>query len=114
MMPAPWDKDAEQRRTQSCQCQSPRPTPPHPAPTSFMEVVECKGDLSRVEPCVLLRQSSVSLHVVHEVSAVDTLNDKEQPAGGGEGRREGRRGKKESSCNTAQPFYTPHNYIRTH
>ena len=38
---------------------------------------------------MLLRQSSVSLHVVHEVSAVDTLNDKEQPAGGVEGRRGG-------------------------
>ena len=70
---------------------------------------------------MLLRQSSVSLHVVHEVSAVDTLNDKEQPAGGVEGRRgggeEGRRGggeRRRVVATMSNPYTTPHNYIHTY
>ena len=62
------------------------PTLAPPLHTSLVKVVESERDLSRVEPCVLLRQSPVTLHVVHEVTSVDTLNDKEQSEEGGEGR----------------------------
>ena len=50
------------------------------AQTSLVEVVEGTGDLSRVEPGVLLRQATMSLHVEHEVTTIDTLDHKEQPA----------------------------------
>ena len=45
----------------------------------FMEEVECQSDLGGIEAGVVLRQSSVSLHVVHQVTSIHTLDHEEQP-----------------------------------
>ena len=47
--------------------------------TLFMEEVEREADLGRVESRVLLRQSPLSLHVEHQVTAVHKLYHEEQP-----------------------------------
>ena len=47
--------------------------------TSFVEEVQGQADLGRVETGVLLRQPSLALHVEHEVTTADKLNDKEEP-----------------------------------
>ena len=54
-----------------------------------MEEIESTGYLRGVEPGVFLRQPPVSLHVEHEVTAIDTLDHKEEPLREEGGRREG-------------------------
>ena len=46
-----------------------------------MEKVEGKTDLSRVETSMLLGQTSLPLHVEHQVTSIDKLNDKEKSKG---------------------------------
>ena len=46
-----------------------------------MQEVERETDLSGVESCVFLRQTALALHVEHEVSAADKLDDEEEPRG---------------------------------
>jgi len=48
--------------------------------TFVVKEVERVADLGRVEPGFLLVKTTFSLHVKHEVTAVDKLNDEEQPA----------------------------------
>ena len=45
-----------------------------------MEEVECVADLSGVESGLFLVKTTFPLHVKHEVTAVDKLNDEKQPA----------------------------------
>ena len=44
-----------------------------------MQKVEGKADLGGVESGVLLRQAALPLHVEHEVTAPDELDDEEEP-----------------------------------
>jgi len=48
--------------------------------TFVMKEVKSQTDLGRIESRFLLVKTPFSLHVKHEVAAVDKLNDEEQPA----------------------------------
>lgn len=52
-------------------------SPNHTLLTSLMEEVESQADLCRVETGMLLRETTVTLHVEHHVSSIDTLDHKE-------------------------------------
>ena len=45
--------------------------------TFIVQKIQSQADFGTVEPRVLLWQSSLPLHVKHEVSTTDKLNDKE-------------------------------------
>ena len=45
-----------------------------------MQEVEGQTDLRGVEPGMLFWETALSLHVKHQVSTVDKLDDKKQPA----------------------------------
>lgn len=47
--------------------------------TFSMQEIESQTDLRRVESRVFLRQSSLPLHVEHEITTTNELNDKEEP-----------------------------------
>ena len=47
--------------------------------TFLMKEVQSKTDLSGVKSCFFLVKATFSLHVKHEVTAVDKLYHKEQP-----------------------------------
>ena len=46
-----------------------------------MEKVECQAYFRRVEPGMLFWKSPLALHMEHQISATNKLNDKEQPRG---------------------------------
>ena len=53
-------------------------TPHHTTPTPFMQKVEGEAYFGAIEAGLLLRQTSLSLHQVHQVASVDELYDEKE------------------------------------
>jgi hypothetical protein len=45
-----------------------------------MQKIQSEADFGRIKPCVFFRQTTLTLHVKHQISTVDKLNNEEQSA----------------------------------